>query len=351
MSNKCKIKIYYKEIPSYVLLNEDIFKLKNHNTLRELLIKKSNEPKQRLDVKNIAVQKDQKFIIEFEEKIAGIGSIYNEKTFSFFLNKIQETKPKTIKAYIVKVDKYPEWNPPQVYKILESTLKNASNEIIDSIKKDLTQEDLENGGRVYIKEKNEEKEINEETYKNVHAGIFCNICQNGNFFGLRYVCAECNNFNLCENCYLNENHTHCQDHTFIRIKEPIRDTIRDKLKIEINKFNCIFTPNRIIEYKPYEAFDLEVELINNGIYDLSLCFISPIRFGKKYLGCNKTSVTESVSTGEKFKMNILVKFEDETGNEEELIKPLKEYEGYFRLMTYEGIPFGDILYLKVIIQN
>ena len=49
-------------------------------------------------------------------------------------------------------------------------------------------------------------------------------------------------------------------------------------------------------------------------------------------------------------MNILVKFEDEVANGE-FFEPLKEYEGYFRLMTPEGVPFGDILYLKVIIRD
>lgn len=44
-----------------------------------------------------------------------------------------------------------------------------------------------------------------------------------------------------------------------------------------------------------------------------------------------------------------MKFEDD--DEEEEITPLDEYEGYFKLMTPEGIPFGDIFYLKVIIEN
>ena len=351
MSNKIKIKVYYKSLPKYPVINEDITKFKNYNDFRDLIIKKSNEAKQRIEIKNVAVQKNDKFINELEEKISGIDSIYDEKTFSFFMNKVLEIKPKSVKVIIVKVDKYPEWKPPQVYKILEGTLKSASKEVIDLIKKDLTQEDLENGGRIYIKEKKEEKDMNDELYKEVHANVFCNNCQNGNFFGLRYICAECHNFNLCENCYSNEIHKHCQDHTFIRIKEPINIEMEKRRKnIEISEYDCIFAPNRKIVYKPYETFDLEVDIINNGMNDLCLCFISPIRFGKKYLGCGKTSVSEQVNNGEKFKMNILVKFEDEVANGE-FFEPLKEYEGYFRLMTPEGVPFGDILYLKVVIRD
>jgi hypothetical protein len=42
-----------------------------------------------------------------------------------------------------------------------------------------------------------------------------------------------------------------------------------------------------------------------------LCFISPIRFGKKYLGCSKTSITESASNGEKFNLKMLLTYEGE----------------------------------------
>jgi hypothetical protein len=43
-----------------------------------------------------------------------------------------------------------------------------------------------------------------------------------------------------------------------------------------------------------------------------------------------------------------IKFDyDNTEEEDEN----NEYEGYFRLMTKEGIPFGDILYIKIIIEE
>ena len=45
-------------------------------------------------------------------------------------------------------------------------------------------------------------------------------------------------------------------------------------------------------------------------------------------------------------LNPLFKFEDENDS-----KPKDEYEGYFRLFTEDGIPFGDIIYLQVLIEN
>ena len=41
-------------------------------------------------------------------------------------------------------------------------------------------------------------------------------------------------------------------------------------------------------------------------------------------------------------MKTMIKFEDEN-----IIEKNKQYEGYFRLMTQEGLPFGDIFYLQV----
>ena len=74
-----------------------------------------------------------------------------------------------------------------------------------------------------------------------------------------------------------------------------------------------------------------------------------IRFGKHYLGCSKSTIGETIMNGEKLKLPLFITFEDETDDEN--FKPLEQYEGYFRLMTEEGIPFGDIFYLQVNIEN
>lgn len=332
MSDDYRLKIFYKGIGT-VVYNEKIKQINSYEELRKKVVEKSNKSKNK-EMRNAAVQSEDKFVLELEDKDFGIASIYDDRTLESVCNKMIEDKKEYIKVYIVKVDKYPEYKPPQIFKRLEDSLANASKEVIESIKKDLTQEELEKGWRTFIKEEKDKREVNDEIIKDMHTSIFCNNCQNGNFIGLRYVCAECNNFNLCEICYSNKLHTHCEEHTFIRIKNPI--------DLEINKYSCIFKPNKKIVNHNYEAFDLEVEVINNGIEDLQGCFISPIRFGKNYLGCNKTTITDKIETGEKTKIKTLVYFEDD--NE-------KYYEGYFRLMTYDGIPFGDIFYLQVHIQG
>lgn len=339
MTNNCEIIVVYQQVAKSMILRENLFAIKNYNTLRENIINKSSKHKG--EVKKIAVKNDDMFILELEEKLPGITCVFNEDTFVFLQSKAQENNIPKIKLLIIKVDKYPTWKPPQILKILEKTLKSVSDEVIKEIKADLTQVYLDNGGRVFMKERKEEKEMSNETYNDCHVGVYCNNCHNGNFFGLRYICAECNNYNLCESCYSTEIYTHCKEHTFIRVKDPI--------VMNINKYNCIFTPNRKEEIRDFAPFDIEFDVINNGTFDLDGCFISPIRFGKHYLGCIKKTITDNSGKGERTKIKTLITFEDDITDNN--FQPLEQYEGYYRLMTKQGIPFGDIFYLQVNIKN
>ena len=344
MNNNYKLKIIYKGLDKNVVVTTlKIFKFNNYESFRKSIINALNDEDKKDDWENFTINNKEKFVLDLETKFTGLDKVFNENTFEFLKKKALESKTESLKAYITKVKEYPEFKPPQIYKTLETSLKKAIDGVIGTLNKELTEEDLENGKRIYIKQNKEEREFTEELCKYVHSNVFCNNCTAGNFFGLRYICAECNNFNLCENCYKNDIHSHNKEHTFIRLKDPI--------DVDITNYSCIFNPSKIFECREYDSFELEVEVINNGMNNLSLCFISPIRFGKNYLGCSKTSITtESCNNGEKFNMKMLLTFEDEPVNGE-AFKPLDEYEGYFRLMTREGIPFGDILYVKVTIKN
>ena len=337
--SKCKIKIYYEKFKNDIVLNKNLSSFENYQSLREAVIAASNGNKQLVGIKKIAVKKGDKIVLEIvEPKIGGINSIFNEETFNFFHNKVNEGHLTLIKLYITKDEKYPDWSPPQIYEILKNTLQSASDENSKVLIEELAQEkseELNNGQRVYFVKRNEEKSISEENIKDVHLRVFCNNCPNNNFFGNRYICAECDNYNLCQNCYTNERFTHCKEHTFILIKSPIM--------LDLSLFSCLFIDKRkIINVDKFEAFDFEIEIINNGIESLQGCFISPIRFGKKYIGCTKDSIESEVENGEKYTMKTMIKFEDEN-----IIEKNKQYEGYFRLMTQEGLPFGDIFYLQV----
>jgi hypothetical protein len=233
MKIKCDIKILYKPFASKTIFKDNLFKIENFAALTTKIITKTKKYED--EITN-GVKEGDKFILKLEEKISGIDSIFDDRTLEFLRSKISEDQIQFLTADIIKVDKYPEWKPPQIFKIFNESLEKESKKVLEGIKKDLILEELENGNRVYLKEKKEENELSEDNFRECHICIFCNNCQRGNFFGFRYVCAECNNYNLCEQCYSNEIYTHDKEHVFIRIKNPIH--------VDLNNYSSIFSPNR-----------------------------------------------------------------------------------------------------------
>ena len=337
MSIKCSAKIVFKDQPSPVVLKDDLMKYDNYNKLKDKILEKSAN-KSFTKVK--LTQKD-KFILEIEEyDSAGMTSIWSTETYSYFLDKLQKNPPEKLKLNIVKVNEYPIWNQPKYGKILKEALNSAWNLTKKEIKEDLTEKYLDEGKRFFNQEKREnDPKLIEELYMGLHSNVVCNNCLTSNFSGARYICAECDNFNLCEYCQKNARVSHTAEHTFIKLNSPVL--------VEIQKYNSIFSPkNQLINTKE-EPFEIKIDIVNTGEKNLQGCFISPIRFGNKYLGCLKKTILEECNKGEKISMDIFVKFEDEDDEDESL----NTYEGYFRLMTQEGIPFGDIFNIKVLIEE
>ena len=338
----CTFRTLYKQFEGKIIYKVKFSKIENFESLKKKIIEKT--AKMDNAIAKSGIKEGDKFILQLEEKFSGIESVFDDKTLNFLLSKLADFQGNQVTAYITKVKELPKWSPPRVVEILKESLDKESKETIEEIKKDLVLENLENGNRVYIKEKKEEKEICNDTIKECHIHIFCNHCHRGNFFGFRYMCAECNNYNLCEECYSNEIYTHNKEHTFIRIKKPL-----DVEDIEINNYSCIFSPNRKYEKRELDVFDLSVDIINNGLVDLKGCFITPIRFGKNYLICTKKTITDEVKPGQKTKIEIGITLYDEFIDDNSQL--LDQYIGYFRLMTDKGIPFGDVLYVQLDIKN
>ena len=166
MTNNCEILVVYQQQPKIMIYKDNLFAIKDYDNLRQNIINKSS--KQKNEIKKIAVKSGDKFILELEENLPGITCIFNPETFNFVQSKALENNVQKIKVHIIKVDKYPDWKPPQILKILEKTLKSAYDEVIKEIKTDLTPVNLENGGRVFKKERKEEKEMSNETYVSLY---------------------------------------------------------------------------------------------------------------------------------------------------------------------------------------
>ena len=338
MSNKCITKFIYKKLSMTVLFKEDIFKIPNFEQLKEKILEKSKSPAFNL----VKISRNEKFIIEINDDcdVPGLNSFWNTETYDYFFEKIKNNPPKKLKLAISKIDKEPKWEKPKYLEILKESLDSTWNMTKKEIISDLTEKYLNEGKRKFIQDKKQnEPNLKDVLFDELHINIICNNCFTSNFSGARYICCECDNFNLCEYCQKNGSIAHKNEHTFIKINSPVA--------LDIQTFNSIFSPNKLLLKKKLEPFEIEIDIINNGESSLKGCFISPIRFGKKYLGCLKQSIINSCDKGDKITLTIVIKFDDEEFEE----NTLNMYEGYFRLMTVEGIPFGDIFYIKLILEE
>lgn len=338
MSLKCNMKVYYKELPTIVLFKGNFFEITDYNTM----VNKINEKSKANSYNNIRITNKDKFILEIDcPEIKEINKVYNSDTYKYFYELMKKNPPQKVKINIVKVDDYPSWKPPQFANILKNSLKEKWNSIKSEIENDLTENYLGDGKRLYNQEKKENEEnLSDDLLKEMHINVICNNCLSSNFIGARYICCECDNFNLCEYCQKNARVSHIPEHVFIKLNTPV--------SIDIQKFDSIFSPNKKLMRHKLEPFEINVGIVNKGENDLKGCFISPIRFGKQNLSCLKQTIYEDCKKGDKVELPIIINFQIEDVNDDDI---LDAYDGYFRLMTRQGIPFGDIFYIKVIIDE
>ena len=173
--------------------------------------------------------------------------------------------------------------------------------------------------------------------KQKHINVICHNCLSSNFTGFRYICCECDNFNLCQSCKESSNITHDKDHAFVKISKPA--------KIDIKNYKNLFRPNKIfLNNSNKEPFETIFEILNKGEKNLKGCYISSIKASHDYLSCVKKVITEDIKKEEKKRIKLMIKFQEDEDEE----SSQDVYEGYYRLFTEEGIPFGDILYIQVI---
>lgn len=340
--NKCQMKIMYKKLPNKVVVKGDLYSFENYDILTSRIYEKSNST----CFKEIKATKNDKYILQIkDDNNYPLKQIWNEETFNYFLSQLKKNPTDKIYFEIIKVNEYPVWEPPKYETILKESLKSNWESIKNEIKEELSEKYLNDGKRVYMKEKKENNlDFTEGLIKEFHVNVICNNCLNSILNGVRYICSECDNYNICEYCRKNANLVHNSEHVFIKLNNPVL--------VDIQKYNSIFAPNKKLLKLKKDSFEIDITIINNGEEKLKGCFISPIRFGNNYLGCFKKTIIDECNKADKITLNVTMKFEDnEIDEEDEEDNELDFYEGYFRLMTRQGIPFGDILYIKVIIEE
>ena len=288
--------------------------------------------------------KDEKSNAYFPDDLNNM--IFNNATMDYLKEKLslREIKGELYKFQIEKVDKMPKWKRKEYHKLLESALEKQWKPICDEIKREVGLDELEKSQDEYNKKKNElienEKKINKE-----HTNIICNNCFKKNIKGKRFVCAECFNYNLCQNCekIYYKRQIHDRKHVLIQVNKPLLGDENNILKYD----NIISNNNQEIkidssDIEESKVFPFGIEIANSGENNLEDCYILPVRYGEDYLRCEKVKINESIERNysEKIKMMIILPNSDK-----------KYYEGYFRMFTPSGLPFGQVIFIKVFIYE
>ena len=214
---------------------------------------------------------------------------------------------------------------------LEELINSNYKKFKENILKTLSEKKLEKE-KEYFKKKNEFKN------SNIHKNIICSNCIKKNFTGKRFICCECDNFNLCEDCEelrCKKFIDHNSNHLFLKLNKPIN--------IDINKYdNMIKGNNQNLKVENERAI-ANITIINTGEESLKDCFLSQISFGRKILNGKKIKIEKDIETNETINCQIDL----DVSEKKSLEGDTKEYISSWRMFTKEGIPFGNIISLFI----
>ena len=346
---KINFKIFFKKLRDN---NENIVLLKGNlldyewSSLKEKIIENSHN--YYFQSRNLMINENDNFILDIIE-IPNIdlkkddSSIFNEVTFSYILEKVKEyqkinqNEQLKINFSLRKIDNLPKFDMEKYEICLKDSLSQTWKIEKEKIKEQLNKLEL-NYSKFNFINQNINKSKNNEIYSNIkNNNIVCNNCLTMNFYGYRYTCSYCNNYNLCSKCYKTTNHD--KEHNFILFKKPIIN------KEDIKKYNVKISPSFHLFTDKHKSFDVNFKIVNIGEMDLNNCYIGYIKFDNNYLYCEKYIINEKLEKNNYKDIELKIHFND-YGN-----IAINEFEGNFRMFTENGVPFGDILKIKVINGN
>jgi hypothetical protein len=324
-------KTKFDEIPQY-------------NELRDKILAKCKEKKKPLTVKD-------NFILTFKKEDKSNdyyfppelqNAIHDKNSFEFLKEKLslRDLNENIIYKFQIEVgQKRKQFHRKKYEDILNSELNEVWKPICDDIKREIGLKDLQKGQSKFSKMKDElikkEKKINGR-----HEGIICQNCFKTNIVGKRFVCSECINYNLCQDCekIFYKEQIHDRKHILIQVNSPLNGDENNLLKYD----NIISNNNQEIKLDNPDPFKIEVEVLNTGENDLNKCYLLPVRFGEEYLTCSTAKIEESLERGTNCKISLLIEIPSSNR---------KYYEGYFRMFTPSGLPFGQVLNVKAYITD
>ena len=327
-------KIFFKEkaLEKNIIVKGE-FKKFEWSHLKDEII--NNSKRLEFKSKNKEIKDKDDFVLEFGPLPKNfdfpLSSVWNTNTYTYFVENLkiyQQNNPNEdikIRLFLKKVEKLPKWSLPKydayLKGVLESTWTVEEKKIINK----LNNLELFKAKFLFMAKSNKsrKKDI-------IHNNIICNSCLTFNIEGFRYVCSYCKNYNLCQKCF-HLRREHNQEHIFILVKSPIND--------DITKYNNKFLQCWEVFKNRFSSFEIKIQIANIGEKDLKNCFISYIKFTGSYLLCEKFIITENFVKNEIKEIKLKIILPDE--------KDKSSFEGHFRMFNANGLPFGDVLTVKV----
>ena len=339
-------KIFFKtshDEDNVVLMKGDLFNY-DWKSLREAIIQNSQLPY--FQSKALTLNNNDIFILELsnppKNELSKINFIHNEFTFSYLISILKEELKEDLnhlklKFTLEKRDKEPNSDMPKYFNYLKNVLNDTWKIEKENIKTELNDIALNESQMNFIysnlNENNKNSKNNKKFKIENNNIIVCNNCLSKTFYKFRYICSYCDNFNLCYKCY--KKYEHNKQHNFIIFN--VAKTVND-----ITKYDNKISPNYIELKGKKEHFDVQFRIANTGEVDLKGCFIGYIKFDKNYLICNKYEIKDGLEKNDIKEVQLKIHFND-TDNID-----INTFEGHFRMFNSYGIPFGDILKIKVI---
>jgi len=316
-----------------VLLKGSFNEYDNYNNLKIKAIDKSQKRK------DDKLKETDLFILKFKDDnnlfIPGdlTEGIYNNPSFNYFKEKITlRNISGNYNFDLEKVKRLPKWKKKDNNDYLKASLKDSWKNVSNDLIIDLNSLKLEQGNAEYNKMKNKYEENMKKINRQQHQDIVCNNCYKKDFSGKRFICAECNNYNLCQDCeqLFYKKQIHERDHTLIQINKSKNE--------DLSKYNNIIGNNNQEFQNVPSSFSIDFSVVNSGDADLENCYVLPVRYGDKYLTCSPKIIEGSAQRNFIVKISLLVRLPSNDKG---------YFEGYFRMFTPSGLPFGDVLFVKV----
>ena len=311
-----------------------------------------NEPTKRYQ---LIEEKSQKEIITEEDFIKMSDEYKNEKLIKITVNIVDKNS-------IFVSNQKPEKNiisaeasinllsgKKEAKQEIESSIKSILKERMKELEDKLVEELYSNLKNEISKSKVQNiielKEDNNDTKKTIHKGIVCNKCGKINLEGIRYKCAQCPNFNLCEKCEDNFNHN--IKHIMVKMRYPAKD--ESELVSRINR--NISYKNKDMNYnlEPKE-FKMEKEE-DNCTFQISLKNIGAAPWREVTLRCindksdligEECEIDYSVNSGSS--INQQLKFYN---IKNQLEKGKNVYYCFYQMFNKQNESFGNVTKIKI----